>query len=337
MVLLDTLYRGGLLPADLNPQGIDYTHPTVDIQMSNYGVRGLELDIYNDPTGGKFATRKVNSFVGLPETVGIAGLNTPGLKVLHIKDVDYDTQYTTFVQALQAIKRWSDMHPKHLPLFINIETKKDSPADNSTLAGLGFTPAVPFDAAAADAIDAELKSVFGNTLDKVLTPDKIRGALPTLNAAVTQRKLPTLGAARGKIIFIMEGDALSFYKAGRPSLQVRAAFVYGEAGAPETVFMLLNDAKTSGSVIKQRVQEGYIVRTRADSDTREARMGDYTTMNLAMQSGAQIISTDYYRPDPRGGIKSGWSTYFTHFPNNELARKNSVNAAAVKVDNSLTE
>src|SRR5690606_14650120 len=112
----------------------------------------------------------------------------------------------TFKSALQAIKNWSDAHPKHFPLFINIETKEDSPADNSTLAGFGFLPALPYDAAALDALDTEIKAVFGENLDKVITPDKLRGNYATLNEAVRANAWTTIGAARGKIFFIIDGD-----------------------------------------------------------------------------------------------------------------------------------
>jgi hypothetical protein len=39
------------------------------------------------------------------------------------------------------------------------------------------------------------------------------------------------------------------------------------------------------------------VRTRSDAGTLEARANDYTRLRSAWKSGAQIISTDYYRPD----------------------------------------
>ncbi len=330
-MLLDTLYQSGMLPANLNPQGLDYEHLPFDAQMSDYGVRGLEIDIYNDPQGGAFANRRVNEFFQWPTASGIPALDAPGFKVLHIKDVDYNTNYYTLVQALQALKSWSDAHPNHLPLFINIETKTDTPADNPTLASIGFLPAPPFDAAAADALDAEIKSVFGANLDKIITPDKLRGNLNTLNEVVTQKKYPTLGESRGKIIFIIEGNMVPFYKAGHASLKNRAAFVYATAGTPEAVFLILNDAIASKSTIASRVTEGYIVRTRSDSDTEQARTGDYTYMNAALESGAQIISTDYYRPDPRGGISPNWTTYKVQFPNREVGRKNPINANHIEV------
>ena len=329
---IENLYAQGFITGgDLNPQGLDYTHVDFNAQFSNFGVRGVEIDIYNDPQGGMYATRRINQYVALPDTIkDVPELNAPGFKVLHIKDVDYNTHYYTFKQSLEALKKWSDTHPTHLPLFVNVETKKDGPADNAALAALGFMPALPFDAAACDALDAEIKEVFGASLDKILTPDKIRGSLPTLNTVVTQKKWLTLGEARGKIVFIMQGNAETPYRTGHPSLQGRAMFVYAEAGTPEAAFVILTGSVGDKALIQQRVREGYIVRTRADSDTREARTGDYKTMNAAFESGAQIISTDYYRPDLRG--MPNWTDYCVKFPDAAIARKNPVNAANIKVE-----
>jgi hypothetical protein len=41
----------------------------------------------------------------------------------------------------------------------------------------------------------------------------------------------------------------------------------------------------------------YIVRTRTDVETMQARTNDYSMFNAAIKSGAQILSTDYYVPD----------------------------------------
>ncbi|WP_340696702.1 Ca2+-dependent phosphoinositide-specific phospholipase C [Flavobacterium ginsengisoli] len=48
--------------------------------------------------------------------------------------------------------------------------------------------------------------------------------------------------------------------------------------------------------IEDLVKKGYIIRTRADSDTKEARANDYSHFEAAKKSGAQIITTDYYLP-----------------------------------------
>jgi Phosphoinositide phospholipase C, Ca2+-dependent len=73
-----------LLGKDLDPSGIDYGHTTLDSQFTQYQMRGLEIDIYNDPRGGDYYSRRINAFVpGLHQKSGITQLLKPGLKVLH--------------------------------------------------------------------------------------------------------------------------------------------------------------------------------------------------------------------------------------------------------------
>jgi hypothetical protein len=87
------------------------------------------------------------------------------------------------------------------------------------------------------------------------------------------------------------------YVAGHPSLKGRVLFVNAAAGTAEAATMIINNPLAPE--IKSLVEKGYIVRTRADADTREARMNDKTDFMAACASGAQIITTDYYRKSTR--------------------------------------
>jgi len=325
-----------LIPPEYDPLTLDYSHIHPNEQMNDYGVRGLEIDVYNDPNGGAFANRFVHSFVGLDTASNIPELSQPGFKVLHIKDVDYNTHFYTFKQTLTAIRNWSLSHPGHIPLFINVETKIDSPADDPLLLSLGFTPPPAYDLASADAIDAEIREVFGQNLPGVFTPDKLRGALPTLNEAALQKKWPLLKDCRGKVVFIMEGNCVPFYKQGKPNLEGRAMFVYSNPGNTDAAFVILNDARADSSQIRQLAQQGYMIRTRCDSGTQEARNGDYSGMNAAFESGAHICSTDYYKADSRAG-QAGWSGYQVRFPGNMTARKNPVTAANIDTEEAIED
>ncbi|MFM7177121.1 MAG: Ca2+-dependent phosphoinositide-specific phospholipase C [Bacteroidota bacterium] len=325
-----------LIPPQYDPMTLDYDHEPLADQLSQYGVRGLELDIYNDPSGTAFSDRFVNSYVGLPLASGIPDLSQPGMKLLHIKDVDYNSHYPTFKLAIQAVKAWSLANPNHLPLFINVETKSDSPGDDPFLSTQGFTPAPVWDAAAAEALEQEVRDVFGPNLDGLFTPDMLKGTYSSLENAALQGNWPLLGTSRGKIIFIMEGNAVQFYKQGHPSLSGRSMFVYDTPGQPEAAFVILNDARADSSQIRTLVQLGYMVRTRCDSGTLEARNGDYSGMNAAFASGAQILSTDYYRADYRAG-QTGWTEYQVKFPGGNIGRKNPVNASGIDVEEGLTD
>ena len=102
-------------------------------------------------------------------------------------------------------------------------------------------------------------------------------------------------------------------------------FVYSEPGTPEAAFVICNDPFSDYARIQQCVNQGYIVRSRCDGETVQARSGDYSQMHKAMDSWAQIISTDYYKPDDRAGTK-GWSNYQVKFPNGEIVRIDSISA-----------
>ena len=312
-----------ILPGEYNPDGLDYTHVPLEEQFSDYGVRQIELDIYNDPNGGLFYNRIGNNLVSEPVESGIPELLQPGMKMLHIADIDYQTNYYTFKQGLQAVRDWSGEHANHLPIFILIETKA------STLAGVvpfhPWTEALPFDAAAFDSIDNEIRAVFGQELEGVITPDDVRDSFPTLNAAVMMRGWPLIINSRGKVIFLMNnaGSDRTLYLQGHPNLEGRVMFTNADDGDADAAFVMRNNP--DDAEIPTLVKKGYIVRTRADDGTDEARTGDITSREQAFASGAQLISTDYYRADPRSDTSSAWTNYTVRLPNNEVARLNPVN------------
>jgi hypothetical protein len=296
-------------------------------QLVNYNIRGLELDSWNDPTGGLYYNRGGLAMQGLPAASNIPALNNPGFKIMHIPDFDFNPTNYTLVDALTEIKAWSDAHPNHLPLFINIETEVQTIGDLLPQLGYILAHAAPFDATAANELDAEIKSVFGSALPGVITPDDVRGAYPTLNAAVLAGNWPKLWAARGKVLFIVnaDGNSGSVYISGHASLAGRACFVYVNPGTPEAAFVLLNDPVGGFTQIQQAVSQGYIVRTMSDDATLEARSGDYTNMNAAFASYAQIVSTDYYKPDYRAGTP-GWTDYHVVLPGGGAGRVDSISA-----------
>ncbi len=323
---LKSLYKSHLLPHGLNPDEIDYTKDPLTVQLGQYNLRGLELDVWPDPEGGRFYKRKGKALVWKRTASGIEALKKPGFKIMHIPDFDFNTTNYTFVDALQEIKKWSEANPHHLPLFINVESETETPGDNPKMPkGLKLTHAAPFDSLALDALDNEVKSVYGEKLNGVITPDDVRGNYATLEQAVLAGNWPTIGASRGKVIFIIDQhrNVGELYRTGHPSFKGRAMFVYVKEGTPEAAFIIHNGPDKDQEKIKEDVKKGYIVRTRSDGGTGEARTGYYGDMNAAFSSGAQIISTDYYKPDARAGQK-GWTDYHVIFPQGSMARVDTV-------------
>ena len=309
---------------------LDYGHPPLDIQFSQYGIRQIEIDIYHDPDGGLFYYQRGNFWIGMPVASGIEELLDPGLKVLHFPDIDYRTHYYTFIDALQAVKDWSNQHPNHIPIFILIEAKEES-LSNLYPSLSGFTQPAPFDNTALDAIDTDIRSVFGENLDKVITPDDIRGENESLESVILNGGWPTIGESRGKIYFGLDngGATRDSYVDGHPALTGRVLFTASDLGTPEAAFLKLNTPTES---IADFVSQGYIVRTRADADTKEARSGDTGPRDLAISSGAQFVSTDYYVADVRADTSEDWTNYSVSLPGNFIARENPISGSGTFFD-----
>ena len=302
---------------------LEYTQLPLDTQLATQGIRQFELDVFTDPDGGLYADpagpRIVEAFGRPPDPANdpTGALEAPGLKVLHVQDIDYRSTCLTLVACLQTIKRWSDANPKHLPLMILLELKDDPIPDS----GFGFVVPRQFEAADVDAVDREIRSVFSE--QQLLTPDDVRRNHETLEEAVLSQGWPKLKHASGKVLFALdnEGQEKSLYLDGHPSLRGRVLFTSSRPGAPEAAFVKLNDPIGDGALIRDLVSRGYIVRTRADADTAQARTGDTTQRDAALASGAQFVSTDYPVPNPAFG-----TGYFVAIPGDGVARCNPVNS-----------
>lgn len=292
---------------------LEYTHVPLAEQFGVQGIRQIELDVFADPEGGLFANRPVLALVGDP-TAGAPALFEPGLKVLHVQDVDFESTCLTFVACLETIKRWSDQNRGHLPIMVLVEAKDDPIPDPLEL---GFVVPIPIDLAMLDAIDAEIRSVF--PARRLLTPDDVRGDRTTLDEAVRVDGWPGLREARGKVLFALDngGGVRDLYRAGRPALEGRVLFTSSTPGDADAGFLKLNDAFGDEAAIRSGVEQGYIVRTRADADTIEARSGTTTRRDVALASGAQFVSTDYPVPDPDFG-----TGYFVAIPDGSPGRCN---------------
>ncbi|WPQ60726.1 phosphatidylinositol-specific phospholipase C1-like protein [Chitinophaga sancti] len=290
-------------------KGLEYTHISLEQQL-DLGLRGLELDVYADSAGGKYVHPFVLEQLGLKPVYNTDVMKEPGFKVFHMQDVDVNSNCPTFKIALEQLKNWSNAHPDHSPVFITMNAKDEISKRPE------FTKPEPFTPAVYDRLDKEIIDYLGK--DKLITPDDIRGRDKTLEAAVLKGHWPTVGQAKGKFIFILDekDPKMSDYMQGHPSLKGRVLFVNAPAGKPEAAIMIINDAIKDQALIKQMVAKGYIVRTRADADTKEARTNDYTRYKAACESGAQIITTDYYQKSTLFP-----SEYIVNFGNNEYSRK----------------
>ena len=240
------------------------------------------------------------------------------MKVLHVHELDFETTCLSLVECLSVVQTWSARHPGHLPILVLVEAK-DDPIDDPI--NLGFVQPLPFGPEEFRELDAEILSVFPRP--QLILPDDVRGRRPTLEEAVLEQGWPRLGEARGRVLFALDngGGKRLDYLDGHDALEGRVLFTNSFPGQPDAAFVKLNDPIGDADLIPEVVRAGYIVRTRADADTEQARTGDTTRREAALASGAQFVSTDYPVPNPDFG-----TGYFVEIPDGAPGRCNPVNS-----------
>ena len=281
--------------------GLDYSHATFTEQLE-LGLRSLELDLYHDPEGGRYADplglKMVEAAKQTPAPFDAAAMREPGFKVLHVADIDFRSSQPTLAAALAELRAWSEQSPRHLPILVTMNLKEEK----APVPG-GVEP-LPFDRDALAQLDEALVDGLGR--ERLLVPDDVRGEGETLEATILTRGWPALRDARGKFLFAVDegGAKRRRYLDGHASLRGRVIFTTPAPGSPDSAVLVMNNPLRDEALIHERVAKGYLVRTRADAETREARTGDTTRLTAALRSGANVVSTDYYRPDPR--FESGY-------------------------------
>ncbi len=299
-----------------NPRGadtLDYSHERLTDQL-NDGARQLELDFVYDPKGARFSDPLGPKMAAVKTPYDLSLLAKPGMKVMHVPDIDFRSVCPVLVDCFKEIRVWSQAHPDHVPILIIFNLKQDN------LKIPGAVTLLPFDAKAMDAVDAEIRSVF--KAGELVTPDSVQGMHKTLRDAVMAGAWPTLKRARGKIMLAMdEGpDVVAVYRGDRKSLEGRMMFVNIDEASPAAGYITLNEPIKEHERIQAAVKSGIIVRTRGDADTWEARKNDTAPRDAAFTSGANFVSTDYRHPDAR------FSTYEARLPDALVARPNPVDA-----------
>ncbi len=312
--VMQALIRGSR-PAEAD--ALMYSHRPLREQFGLLGVRQIELDVFADPEGGRYAAprgpllARAAGLPGVPAHDPEGALQRPGLKVLHVQDIDFLSRNLTFRGALEEIRDWSAANPFHFPILVLVELKEDAP-------GPEFTAALPFDEPALAALDAEIREVI--PARQRFEPDQLRGGRPTLREVVAGKGWPEVSSLLGKILFAMdnEGAVLERYLGTSQNLAGRVMFVSVGPEHPAAAWMKRNDAVGDFEVIASLVRQGFLVRTRADVGTAEARTNDGKRRERALASGAQFVSTDYPEPDPR------LSPYVVRLAGGMVARANPV-------------
>ena len=277
----------------------NYAHSPLDEQLES-GIRSLEIDVQNGPD----------------------------FPVYHSIIVDQSSTCPSFAECLDTIAQWSSANPGHVPITVFVELKELPTNSNATLQQLidNFVQQnhlVPWDAAALDRLDAVVRAAFGR---KLITPDEVRGKHSTLRTAIMSSGWPTLGKTHGGVMVIFNSaKQRPTYLAGKPSLQGRPMFVI-ETNAAQPSAAFVSVAMPDAARITKLLHQNMMIRTLADADGVEARANDLVRATNAIQSGAQVVATDYPVADPAVG------SYVIKLPTSAVARCDPVTAPKRCVD-----
>lgn len=261
---------------DTDFPGADYTMPTLTEQLDTLGVRKLELDLQWDRFVGRWY-------------------------VYHAGVVDEISSCDLLLDCFAEVRVWSDAHPGHHPIFIQLEPK--TPLRESNI-----------DEQIAE-LEANISEVFPPEL--VVSPALVRGDADNVAAALAADGWPTLGQVRGRVLFFIDCGrewCLRYANSGA-GLEARQAFPDSEVGDPFAGFMVLN---SPGDAVRDAVMGGYLVRTRG-TGLEDARAGDLSAWEAALASGGHVISTD--APGPRDDI-----SVFVEVPGGTPSRCNPLTA-----------
>ena len=275
-----------LEPVGPTIRAYEYSHEPLDIQAEEQGVRQFEIDVWWDARGQ--------------------------LYVYH-NQYDLRTTCTTFEECLNTLLSWSNENSKHVPLMIWIEPKEwiEQSTDNTVVVDLQNM---------LDNIEEEITEFWPR--NKTITPDDVRGDSDTLSQAIVEKGWPLLEDSRGKAIFILlsSGDLRESYHEKYPGLNESRMFTMSEAGTSEAAIFSNTDPIGDQEEITALVEDGYIVRSRADNaEDGEADNNDTSRLNAAISVGAHSISTDY--PAKVEGID-----YWVEIPNGNPVACNPISA-----------
>jgi hypothetical protein len=277
-------------------QGIEYTHKPLPQQLQQMQIRQLELDLFADPLGGLFAKPLARNLLANsnqdpgPDPNADGSLSQPGIKVLHAAGFDYATNVSTLRQALQQIRQWSQAAPHHLPVMILLELKESVPNP----AGVRL---VRWDTPRLKELDQLIHEIFPPTT-RLIPADLRQPTDASVRDAVLKRGWPRLQDLQGKVFFCLdnEGPWVQRYLDAQTHPDQATLFVSADTSHPLAAWFKRNDPVTQFQEIQNLVRQGFLIRTRADADTTQARTNDTSRREQAFASGAQYISTDFPEP-----------------------------------------
>lgn len=235
-----------------------FVSPTVTEQLNN-GIYSLEIDVETFDRNGEIS-----------------------FTCMHSPTLDMTTSCYDFSLLLKEISMWSDNNPNHLPITIIIEPKKlFIPLENMKFFNVDY----------ALAFDGALRAGLG---DKLFTPADMLRDYESFSAMRAADDWCKVGDMLGKVLFLLHDcNVTQEYIDVDPSIKSQAMFPMlreDDVDRDCASFLLINKPDEAVDASEEVIANGkFIVRTRADEFTSVSE----ERRELALASGAQIVSTDY--------------------------------------------
>lgn len=235
----------------------DYEHAPLAVQLAEQGVRQFELDVHYDAAAKRF-------------------------QVFHLPGADDKSSCPLLADCLTELKVWSNANPGHHPLFVFLEPKDEADSVTNTLTGR------------FDELEAAILTVWQRS--RIITPDDVRGTYATLREAVQAGAWPTLGAARGKAIFVLleddhdPGSHHGEYTGGNASLDGRLMFATALESDAYGAILSINNPHDPR--IEAGARAGFIVRTMPGDRFVDGGFESRADLEAGLAGYAHILSND---------------------------------------------
>ena len=218
-----------------------------------------------------------------------------GLRVYHTP-LDPSTNCLGFAGCMNILLNWSIENSHHAPLWIFVEPKN--------------LPTVVAELDILEMIQAEISAIWPANM--TITPTEVQGDAPDLRTAITTEGWPALEESRGKTLFVLldKTEIRDLYVERNPTLENQTMFaIVDENHSLASVISFVNP-ETHGDRLRDASDLGFMVRTRPDEATLEAREKNYTRFELALETGANFITTDF----PGSDLESGFAIWLSQGP-----------------------
>lgn len=228
-------------------------------------------------------------------------------EVYHITVIDAVSTCDTFGGCLGTIKGWSDAHPQHLPITIWVEIKDST--GGSTIGANDL-----------DKLDDTIRGVFPD--DKLLTPDDIQGAFPSVRDALAGDGWPTIDSVRGQVLFVLlnvDDVHASNYTLDYTTLAGRAMFARATPQQFDLPWAAIAKLGAGDAADIAAAHDARLLIATNVCGAGEADDACFMTLDTARSAGIHMLKDDF-------PAKVGNKTYWMDFPDGNPARCNPVTA-----------